>query len=163
MLSVKIATLTCLLFLLMCGWGRRTGVRCVNLGAFTDLQVLDELGQSVYLAEWEGHNLGDIASKTVFENTRYVADLLVFCQEKLRRYFDMNYFCQLTIIDIWVLWPWSHQAWGIKSSWLPDFQGISCWVSLWLCVFYSFHLKVKRSMFWILLKYRLLETVITWF
>ena len=61
------------------------GVRCVNLGAFTDLQVLDELGQSVYLAEWEGHNLGDIASKTVFENTRYVADLLVFCQEKLRR------------------------------------------------------------------------------
>lgn len=85
LLSVKIATLTCLLFLLMSGWGRRTGVRCVNLGAFADLQVLDELGQSVYLAEWGGHNLGDIASKAVYENTRYVADLLVFCQEKLRR------------------------------------------------------------------------------
>lgn len=80
-----------------------------------------------------------------------------------RRYFDMNYFHQLTIIDIWFPWLWSHQAWGIKSSWLLDFQGISCWVSLWLCIFYSFHLKVKRSTFWILLKYRLLETVITWF
>lgn len=43
-------------------------------------------------------------SKIAFGNMTCVVDLLVLCREKLRRerYFDMNYFCQLALLDICV-------------------------------------------------------------
>lgn len=46
-------------------------------------------------------NLEDSTFKIAFGNTSCVVDLLVLCREKLRkRYFDINYFCQLAILDI---------------------------------------------------------------
>lgn len=50
--------------------------------------------------------------------------------------------------------------------WMNDLAtktGNSCWGFLWLCIFYFFHLNVEGFVFWRLLKFRLLETIITWF
>lgn len=119
--------------------------RCVNLGC-----LHWSLGtwwiRAISLPGRMGvDNLASIASKTAFVNTIYVVGLFIWCRQKLEKIFW--YDLQLAIIVIWFLWPWSHQTWGVKSPWLPDFQGISYWVSLWLCIFYSFHLKVKGLCF----------------
>lgn len=101
-------------------------------------KVFDELRQSVGRMGWQLRRA--VHLKLLLE----IWPVLLTCWYYVgkswgERYFDMNYFCQLALLDICVSWPWSHQTWGVKWSWLLNVQGSSCWVSLALhFLFFSF-------------------------